>query len=159
MTNPPFTPEPFHARTIRPVGLRALGGRRIKVYEITRRGERLRPFDFESGIRLAQIDIQRAPADAASPPVGFMILHQGAGWNYVVLGTWINENELATRIWRSPRESDEWHPAESRGSFCVWDLEVMWHERNTYVRHVLREDPNLGAYMGDWIEASAEPSP
>ncbi len=81
------------------------------------------------------------PSPASTPQrigAGFLVLHHGREADYAVLGWWDNENELPLRLlirdhgartrWRRPR------PAES---VCVWDLEVIWAERNAYIETAL----------------------
>jgi hypothetical protein len=48
---------------------------------------------------------------------------------------WDRENELPTRIFI--RAEGEWRPASGGESFCVWDLRVMWWEREAYVHTML----------------------
>jgi hypothetical protein len=69
------------------------------------------------------------------PGVGLLIFHQGATGDYVVTSWWDNENEMPTRVF--VRESNTWRPAAESESFCVWDLKIMWHEREAYVRTLL----------------------
>ncbi len=90
------------------------------------------------------------PAEAEGRPgVGWVILHLGRDADYLVLGWWDRENELPVRIW--VREGgNPWRPAGGSESFCVWDLEVISHERDAYVRHVLRPGaPGVEAYLED----------
>jgi hypothetical protein len=47
-----------------------------------------------------------------------------------------NECFLDLRV-REQREGARWREARDE-SFCVWDLEVIWHERNAYVEHMLK---------------------
>jgi hypothetical protein len=37
----------------------------------------------------------------------------------------------------------------------VWDLSVVAHERDAWIRHVLASPatPNLDAYLADWLHA------
>jgi len=90
------------------------------------------------------------PAEAEGRPgVGWVILHLGRDVDYLVLGWWDRENELPVRIW--VREGgNPWRVARGPESFCVWDLEVMAHERDAYVRHVLRLGPSgVDDYLED----------
>jgi hypothetical protein len=61
-------------------------------------------------------------------------MHQGRG-DYLVLGWWDNENELPLRVlvWGE----SGWREARGSESVCVWDLRILWHERDAYVATVL----------------------
>ena len=70
--------------------------------------------------------------------VGFLILHQGRGVNYIVLAWWSRENELPMRLFVRSRESaGAWRPAAGEESICVWDIEVIKRERDLFVETVL----------------------
>jgi hypothetical protein len=74
----------------------------------------------------------------------FAIFHDGATAPYLTLGWWGNDNELFTRV--AARESQAWVTDAARYSFCIWDLEVMWHERQQYIDTVYTARPDLAAY-------------
>jgi hypothetical protein len=61
-----------------------------------------------------------------------------------VLAWWGNDNELFTSV--SARSTQGWVEDPRRYSFCLWDLEVFWFERNRYVELVYRAAPDLDAY-------------
>ena len=74
----------------------------------------------------------------------FAIFHDGATAAYLVLAWWGNDNELFTSV--SARSTQGWVEDPRRYSFCLWDLEVFWFERNRYVELVYRAAPDLDAY-------------
>ena len=85
------------------------------------------------------------------PGVGFVIAHQGQTANYTVLAWWDRENELPLRVFvDEAKNGDGWRPNEADESVCVWDLEILWKERQAYVDHVLR--PGGGSVEG-YLEA------
>lgn len=69
------------------------------------------------------------PADPSSgrPGLGFTIFHQGFDGDYVVVCWWDRENELPTKVW--PWDGNTWRRALVGESFCMWDLEMFWFER------------------------------
>jgi hypothetical protein len=80
------------------------------------------------------------------PGAAVLIAHQGKAVDYLVLGWWDNENELPLRVWVDTGLG--WRAAEGSESICVWDLEVLWRERERYVAHVLAADPpDVEAYL------------
>jgi len=111
---------------------------------------------YDEGMRLALLQLPQ-PAEASHRPgVGFVIFHQGRGMHYLVLCWWDNENELFSRVF--VREFDEmahWRSATAGESGCVWDLQVIWHERQAYVESVLApdSDPDVESYLQRRMEA------
>lgn len=127
----------YAPRSVRFCGLAESDGYRIKRYEIVYAGP-FREGDFAQGLRLAFESLPTPAVTAERPGVGFVIAHQGNGVDYVVLGWWDRENELPIKVFVSPQTSHgEWRPARGGESVCVWDLEVIWFERQAYVQTVL----------------------
>jgi hypothetical protein len=83
---------------------------------------------------------------AGRPGVGFAILHQGATIDYFGLYWWDGQIELPARVYvRGPKG---WRLAAGGESFCVWDLRVIWWEREAYVTTVLAGRPDgVEAYL------------
>ena len=52
---------------------------------------------------------------------------------------------------RGFEDDARWRPAGERESICVWDLAVLWHEREAYVRHVLgpAQGPDIERYLSE----------
>lgn len=117
------------------LGVRGVRGYRLKTYSIVQKSI---PFEIDRFERCIDLIASSLPLPAATPlrpGVGFLIFHQGATGDYAIVSWWDNENELPTRIF--VREDKQWRPATGGESFCVWDLKVMWHERDSYVQTVL----------------------
>jgi hypothetical protein len=96
-------------------------------------------------VSLALESFPKVAVTPRRPGVALLIRHQGRTADYVVLGWWDNENELPLRVFvRDPRTG--WRPARGSESVCVWDLEVLWAERNAYVAAVLTDAPDVDRY-------------
>ncbi len=124
--------QPRIVRSDTPV---AHNGYRLKTYTIRRKSD---PFDrapFEEGIQLALQALPEPARTNVRPALGFIILHQGRGKNYVVVSWWDHENELPTRVFVN--EGTGWKKGDNNESFCVWDLEIMWYERQAYIATML----------------------
>lgn len=154
---PAFEPRPVRAR-----GVLGAHGYRLKVYDITLPGEELDGLAFERGAELGASVLPRPAVAGRRPGVGFLVRHQGldAGGGrvlYLALCWWDNANELFVETFiLGEATGRKWIRARAEGSFCVWDLEVMWHERGAYVRHVLGAGGvDLEAYLRDVIEIRA----
>jgi hypothetical protein len=136
--------HPFAPRPTRFLELRDHRGWRLKVYSIICGDDPLDRDGFDRGVDLALAGLPATAVTAARPGAGFVILHQGRGADYVVLCWWDRENELPMRIVVRERGEDgtpsAWRTARENESVCVWDLDVIWFERNAYVETVLAPD-------------------
>ncbi|MFP3943581.1 MAG: isochorismatase [Alphaproteobacteria bacterium] len=141
--------EPFRPRSVRYAGIREEHGWRIKQYRVTYENRPYRPEDFAPAIETALGVLPQPPVTPARPGVAVLIAHQGREADYLVLAWWDNENELPVRVW--VRDGSGWRTAGTSESFCVWDLEILWHEREAFVRHMLSPPagPDAQAYLED----------
>lgn len=129
--------ESYKPRQMRFDKERRIGNFRIKVYTVTLEGRDLEWAIYDQGLKAAEKALPSPPTTEKRPGVGFAICHQGKVMHYIVLCWWDNENELVTRVFVCKADGiSEWREAESE-SFCVWDLEIMWFERNAYVETVM----------------------
>jgi hypothetical protein len=95
-----------------------------------------------------------APAGPSMTGLAFTILHQGASSDFFILCWWDGQIELPTRV--HVRGPQGWRPAVGGESFCVWDLRVIWWEREAYVNTVLAGRPDaVGAYLAMVAEGYA----
>jgi hypothetical protein len=144
----------YQPRPLNFLGVESVAGHRLKVYSI-RHGDQ--PFDrarFAGGWELATPVLPQPDIAAGRPGAGFAILHQGATGDYFVLCWWDLQNELPTRVF--VRASNGWRPATGGESICVWDLHVMWWEREAYLTTVLAERADgVEAYLATVAEGYA----
>jgi hypothetical protein len=125
---------PFAPRPTTFLGVESHRGYSLKLFSIMY-GEK--PYcrdEFDAGFALALEALPQPAVTAGRPGAGFVILHQGKTGHYLILCRWDNENELPTKVFVT--DENGWRPATGE-SFCVWDLVVMWREREAYVGTVL----------------------
>lgn len=135
-----------------PKGVFEHDGNRIKRYELHARGVDLAAHPVGAGEDRILAELPTPARTAARPGVGFLIRHLGSSLDYLVLTWFDNENELLQRIHtRAAGSGDPWRESSRTASFCVWDEQVIHHEREAYVRHVLRDVPDLDAYLADTL--------
>jgi len=82
----------------------------------------------------------------------FAIFHEGASSHYLVLCWWGNDNELFTSV--SVLTGEGWVERPDLYSFCLYDMEVMWDERNAYIETIDGVTPDLQAYQRKRRQAS-----
>lgn len=141
--------DPYRDRPSAFVGVRECGPWRLKVHDIAHPGGRVEAREFEQGVELALSALPAPALHAGRPGVGFLVRHQGTGVAYVVLCWWGRENELPIRVFvREEGSAEGWRATRGDESVCVWDLEVIWREREAYVTHVLTGGRgDVGAYL------------
>lgn len=97
-----------------------------------------------------------AGALEAAHDLGFSIIHAGRDVNFIVLGYWVNGNELAVEVYKAPLTDPlAFRRADTNASSvaCVWDLAVISHERQAWIRSVLAPGhPDPDAYLADVID-------
>jgi hypothetical protein len=142
--------EPFVPRPVGFHGLRETSGWQLKLYSVRYGSSPVDWNAFAPGLAMAEATLPRPARAEGRPGVGFLIAHQGRTGDYLVLGWWEQENELPLEVFvnrRGPGES--WRPARTRESVCVWDLEIIWAERQAYVATMLRNgESDPAAYLG-----------
>lgn len=142
--------EPYIPRPVAALGTWRHGDWRLKEYTIAYRRDAARP----ELIKAAEAQAARIlPTPAITPTrygVGFLGIYDGRGGNLVFVDWWENENDLHHHVFLSS-ETDPGALREAKATdlaACVWDLSVMAHEREAWLRHVFAaEEPNLDAYL------------
>ena len=115
----------------------------VKLYAITLAEPLTDIGGFQARLAKVKAELRLPWAETAS----FAIFHRGQSTDYLVVSWWGNDNEMFTSV--SVREGGSWVEDPRRYSFCVWDLEVFWHERNSYVRHLYSGTKDIAGYRSD----------
>lgn len=71
--------------------------------------------------------------------LGFVILHRAGSVLLLLLTTWRNTNEMWESVYFKDLASTTGYlrlpvDGEHRGTYCVWELGIVWHERHAWVR-------------------------
>lgn len=153
---------PYKPRRIASLEPVEQNGWQLKRYSVAHQNQTYDPTRFHEG-RGAALGV--LPMPAVTPErtgVGFLIEHQGNAIDYVVLGWWDRENELPLRTFVcEPPVTGTWRTAHGSESVCVWDLQIIWNERQAYVETVLAEHPvdavrNYMNRTADCVEAAGD---
>jgi hypothetical protein len=112
----------------------------IKIYTISAQQKTV-----DHGAYLPRLaEVKRSKSLDWSLLPAFVIFHDGASAQYLVLAWWGNDNELFTSV--SVNTVSGWVEDPGRYSFCLWDLEVFWHERNFYIESIYCAQPDINSY-------------
>lgn len=125
----------------------------MKIYTISATGAPVDPSPY-----LARLQAMKAarPRPWRDTPA-FAICHDGAGARYLTLGWWGNDNEMFVAV--AVTQPEGWIEDLGRYSFCLWDMEVMWHERQAFVKHMYGARADLEAYRADRLVQVWPPEP
>ena len=150
--------QSFAPREIRFRGVRSRGGWSLKFFSVVYGGTAFDVTGFEPPVETALDCLPSPDHEQGRPGLGFLIAHQGRAENYLILAWWSNENELPIRVWVR-REGKDWRPAVEGESVCVWDLEVVWEERQAWIATMMsgpaRPDDYLAHVPTRFREAGA----
>ncbi len=88
--------------------------------------------------------------------LGFVLLHRAGPFLLLLLSTWRNTNELwLSQYVKEVTRAGGYQPLQfegsHRGTYCVWELGVLWHERNAWVRFLSskRDEQAKLVYVND----------
>ncbi len=144
----------YRPRPVRLLGVDRNGGWRLKVYGMAAATERPRPRLVDAARTLAA-QILPAPGGDGAHGVGFVVAHDARPACFVLVNWWVRGYDLFQRYFRASLEQPE-HLSEltTPAVGCVWELAVVGHERDAWVRHVLTSpaDADVEAYLADALE-------
>lgn len=121
----------------------------LKQYDISYSGDNVNPTTFSAGFQLAE-SMLKSEKSFIDSNYGFCIRHSGVREDYLVICYWANENECFIKVFIG--YDSHWRPALDE-SFCVWDLKIIWFERESYVKHVLSSTKQHSQqYLSDYFE-------
>jgi hypothetical protein len=131
----------YEPRTIRFIRREDIGDWRLKVYGIGTHAPDARPEFVAATLEAAR---EALPEGGGA---GFVIAHDARSAGLGLVYWWANENEIHARFFVSPLEDPSaYEPYESTGISCVWEMEVLDHERRAWLEHVLKRG-DVDAYL------------
>jgi hypothetical protein len=90
--------------------------------------------------------------------LGVVILHLGDDSIYLVVQSWAKDFQSRLSIF-SGYDVDDLRPAPIGAAPCVWDLEVLSHERSSYVTHILNAEVDVPSWLDDALDTRPTPPP
>ncbi|TCO44893.1 hypothetical protein EV646_10965 [Kribbella antiqua] len=129
--------------------------RLVKPYVVTARG---RQWD-DNMVELARGTATRQlEFDDAMGAIGLavVVLHLGTDGIYLVVQSWARDFQSRLSIF-SGIEADDLRPAPIGAGPCIWEQEVLSHERASYVTHILTGDVDIDAWLDDALDTRPQP--
>lgn len=135
----------YQPRPIRFLEIIQHDGWTIKLYSISLKSERITPATVELAKQHLSGWLQEATVhNFDTCRVAVLILHEGKEGCFAVIGWWVDENMLQAFTYLAANE----HPSAfilytDKGIVtCVWEMAVLWFERNAWIKHVLMQPGN-----------------
>lgn len=86
-----------------------------------------------------------------------LILHEGREGYFIIISWWIGENLLRHYVYSAPIENPSVFTLYSNNGIitCIWEMAVLWFERNAWVEHVLKKprSPDIESYLSSRLNA------
>lgn len=155
---PSTTLESYRTRNVEYHGLVKSAGWRTKVYTLTKG----KAFDSaealaESLSQLGNWLLRSDDYDYDVYKIACLIVHEGDEGVFSILNWWTGEHMLQNFVYYSANDDPQFELMSEDGlTCCVWEMAVIWHERNAWIRHVLRngDQPRFEDYLGDVLEGA-----
>lgn len=138
----------YAPRRFRDEGVLALATSRFKFYLIEAGGDRC---DAKS-VKEAVLGYARTCPHVwkiDDSALGHVIVHRGQEAVWLLAQWWIAGGILRGLMARSPLGEFCFGPAEAGLIGCVWELQVVEHERSAWIRHMMGVTPDPAAFLAD----------
>lgn len=145
----------YHKKIVAPGKNLLLKGAYLKWYELYPPGLRINEEQVSETRRFLNSEAESGRLNFNNE-LGFVILHRAGDYLLLLLTTWRNVNEMWESIYfKDAERGDTFKELKfnegHKGTFCVWELGIVWHERNAWL-HFTRSERDEKAklnYMND----------
>ncbi len=164
----PFVASPFSAprgvvtpylpRDTRLVSIHEYGGWRLKVYEICFDSHSIPSDQVAATLAFAENNVPWPLASNVSNNAGFVIIHRGQDAMWLMVHLWQSDILVQFAYQATLSKLVDFVPLRSDGMCgCVWELEVVKHERDAWVRCAMGSDDRaIETYWNDNLFLDAE---
>lgn len=135
----------YTTRSIRFLEVYECGNWKVKIYSISVHREYVK----NEIVKIVKSNISEWLKNAANYPletyqIATLILHEGKEGCFAIINWWIDDNMLQQFVYLSNNiDPNEFKLYSDKGIItCVWELEIIWFERNAWVKHVLTDPAN-----------------
>ncbi len=135
----------YTTRSIRFLEVYECGNWKVKIYSISVHREYVK----NEKVKIVKSNISEWLKNAANYPletyqIATLILHEGKEGCFAIINWWIDDNMLQQFVYLSNNiDPNEFKLYSDKGIItCVWELEIIWFERNAWVKHVLTDPAN-----------------
>ena len=143
----------YKARHIKFKELISVGPWHVKCYTISKHDEFRSEVIYNQSLNNLTEWLQEMNSfDPRHNHMAFLIVHEGTEGVFSLINTWVGSNMLQTHIYISSYED----PGDTKkisgdGLFaCIWELEIINHERLSWVENILKKsEPDFSSYLKD----------
>lgn len=143
--------KPYKRRSIRFLDTVDFKDWKMKVYSISAKREYVAPGLAEMAKTIVTDVLPEQAVTDQHYGLGFVMLHEGLDGNYIVTNWWEGENMLCNQIWAAPAEDPYAFRsfADTGIISCVWELEVLYHEKKAWIQAMLDNEsgPDAETYL------------
>jgi hypothetical protein len=145
---------PYKARPIRFLEVYALQHWKIKIYSISVRHTLVDAEHIENAKQQLQVWLEGSKLyPLETYKIATLILHETKEGCFAIINWWIDENMLQQFVYLASNEQPtEFKIYSNNGMFvCVWEMEVLWFEKNAWVKNILMkvDNPDVEAYLNE----------
>ena len=140
--------SPFRDRRTSLIEVVSIAGVNIKLYGICARGAEI----ADATVNSAHSFMHREVAFGSAAKFGFAVLHHGEEAMWLLVDWWIEDILHQQLFWSSLDDVNNFQPGPPNHEMaCVWELSVITHERNAWVKHTMLdpERADFDAYLAD----------
>lgn len=150
--------QPYNSRKIEFKEVIRVGEWQVKIYTIAKTGSFDQPEVYQQAIkRLPEWLKMQNHFDDQNERMAFLILHAGTEGTFAIINWWVGTNMLNTHIFLTqPETPHHFQRISGNGlSPCIWELEVINHERVAWMDHVLKQypEPDYASYLASTFSA------
>jgi hypothetical protein len=142
-------------KIVTPGSLLNVAGACLKWYNLYPPGSDITPVQVQEAREFikAETESERLKLEGE---LGFVILHRAGDYLLLIITTWRDINEMWESVYyKFASELGDYtrrkFKSEHRGTYCVWELGPIWHERNAWVRYIKskRDEVAKRLYLSD----------
>jgi len=141
----------YQKRSVSFLGTQTIGLAQLKMYYLTSEKQASSPVpdaEIQRQLLAQSLDETHCPGEHH---IGFAIIHAADDGYYLLVSTWCDANMLRHRVFIVDSEN-RLQPLDSTKIIaCVWELAVMFYERNFWIELVMTteklEDANILRYL------------
>lgn len=144
----------YRPRSVRFIEIFQYHDWRIKIYSISMHTDKV----AMDKVQLAKLNMETWLAksewiDLANYKIATLILHECKEGCFAIVNWWVDENMLQHFVYLL-NDKNEFELYSQNGIVtCVWEMAILWHERNAWVKHVMMnpESPDFKAYLNEQL--------
>lgn len=146
--------SPYQQRPVRFLEIHQHSDWKIKLYSISVKNEFVSAENVQNAKQQLGFWLSKnSNSGLETYNIATLILHEGKEGCFAVINWWLDENMLQNFVYLSENGKDYKLFSANGITTCVWEMAVLWHERNAWVKHVLlkNENPDFIAYLNEQL--------